>query len=195
MASEESKSDSDYVHMGNTGVQPGTSGLVKAPLGLDDPNLSQEDKDLRLAIALQQQENAEALAATRKKADMAKKANMNRTGRSCVSTRLAAIRDKDHGMLSVPAAYSNDNAYVRSDGDYLPPATKTDINMSSMKGALPQEVADHNLAVELQKVEQSSVGTAQAASKYLKTEEAEAKAQELRTARSGKQAFHRTKKN
>jgi len=191
---EESKSDTDYVHMGNRAVRPGTSGLVKAPLGLDDPNLSQEDKDLRLAIALQQQENAEAYSASQKKLNAVKKADMNRTGRSCVGSRLAAVRDKDHGMLSVPAAYANDDAYIKGDGDYLPPGTKTDMNMSSMKGALPQEVADHNLAVALQRVEQSSVGTALTAEKILKTEKLNTEAQEHRTARSGKQAFHKIKK-
>ena len=58
--SEESKtSDSDYVHMnyGNgVGVAP-TNGLaLPSVAGLDDPSLSQEDRDLRLAIALQQQD-------------------------------------------------------------------------------------------------------------------------------------------
>jgi len=192
--SEESKIDSDYVHMGDRAVRPGTAGLVKAPLGLDDPSLSQEDKDLRLAIALQQQENASALAHTKKKSEEARRADQNRTGRSNVGTRLAAVRDKDHGMLTVPAAYASDDAYVRSDGDYLPPAGKQEINMASMKGALPQEVADHNLAVELQKVEQSSVGTAQAAQSLLIKEKAIAEAQEHRTARSGRQAFHKIKK-
>jgi len=179
--------------MGDRGVRPGSSGLVKAPLGLDDPSLSQEDKDLRLAIALQQQENASALAHTKKKSEEARRADQNRTGRSNVGTRLAAVRDKDHGMLTVPAAYASDDAYVRSD-DYLPPAGKQEINMASMKGALPQEVADHNLAVELQKVEQSSVGTAQAAQVLLKKEKATAEAQEHRTARSGRQSFHKIKK-
>ena len=58
--SEESKtSDTDYVHM-NDGRGPGVASGGAAVAGLDDPALSQEDRDLRLAIALQQQENAAA---------------------------------------------------------------------------------------------------------------------------------------
>lgn len=192
MASEESKYDTEYVNM-DRGVRAGGSGvasknIAKVPAGLDDPNLSQEDKDLRLAIALQQEENQRALSASKNKIDQAKKADAMRTGRSGAHSRLAAVRDKDHGMLSVPNAYANDSAY--QSGDYAAPGSK--MNMGSLKGALPQEVADHNLAVELQKIENSSAGTVQAADKLTKTERDLTEAQEHRTARSGKQAYHKT---
>jgi len=191
MASEESKSEAEYVNM-DRGVRPVTMGkdVVKVPVGLDDPNLSQEDKDLRLAIALQQEENQRATTSSKKKLDAAKKANTMRTGRSGVHSRLAAVRDKDHGMLSVPSSYETANAY--QSGDYAAPGSA--MNMASLKGALPQEVADHNLAIELQKIENSSAGTAQAAAKLTKTEQELIEAQEHRTARSGKQAFHKVTK-
>ena len=63
--SEESKTaEGDFVMMGAGSVVPGR-GTVN--LGLDDPNLSQEEKDHRMAIALQQQENAAAYNEHKKK--------------------------------------------------------------------------------------------------------------------------------
>merc|ERR1719343_1940334 len=122
--SEETKYDTDYVNM-DRGVRPGSANVAKVPAGLDDPNLSQEDKDLRLAIALQQEENARALATSKGKIDDAEKANAMRTGRSGVHSRLAAVRDKDHGMLSVPSQYDSEGAYQ---------APGSDINANSLKG-------------------------------------------------------------
>jgi len=189
---EESKYDTDYVNMDRR-VEPGRStNIAKVPLGLDDPNLSQEDKDLRLAIALQQEENTKALKATEHKINNAQRADHMRTGRSGAHTRLAHVRDKDHGMLSVPSGYASSNAYQSGSSEYLAPGSK--MNMGSLKGALPQEVADHNLAMELQKIENSSAGTAQAANKLSKTEKAIDEAQEHRTMRSGKAAFHKVRK-
>merc|ERR1719491_1667392 len=161
------KYDTDYVHIGREDI-------IKAPFGLDDPNISQEDKDLRLAIALQQEENARALATSKRKIENAEKANVMRTGRSGVHSRLAAVRDKDHGMLSVP---SDSVGTYQAPGSYV----------NSSKG-LSQEVADHNLALELQKLENSSAGTSQAADKLTSAEKEIQEAQENRTARSGKQA-------
>jgi len=174
--SEESKADSDYVHMGD----PRGKGL-KLPEGLDDPNLSQEDRDLRLAIALQQQENAAAHDAHKKKHEQHKRAQTLRTGRSSAHTGLAAVRDKDHGMLSVPKEYSTDNAYVKDESDYKGP----DMDMSSVKGALPQEIADRNLARDLQAVENTGAGTARTMEKILKEEKEDAEADGARSARSG----------
>ena len=178
--SEETKTpDADYVHMGAGGA-PGGSGL-KMPEGImDDPNLSQEDRDMRLALALQQQENAAAYDAHKKKHDAAVSANSNRTTRSNVHSRLASVRDKDQGMLSVPAAYTTENAYVSAgDGEYLPPA-----GAKPPAGASPQEVADFNMAMSLQKVEQLSVGIGGTAEKILKEEQGEASAQAHRTGHS-----------
>lgn len=178
--SEESKSDAEYVHMGDGAVKAGSS-TVKAPAGLDDPNLSQEDKDHRLAIALQQQENAAVLDAHRKKHQAAVKANTMRTARSGTHTKLAAVRAKDHGMLSVPKEYSTENAYVKDESEYKGPDS---MGMSSLKGALPQEVADHNLANDLQKVENTAAGTAKTMEKILKEEKDDDEAEKLRAARS-----------
>ena len=178
--SEESKTaEGDYVAMGNA-APSGTA--IKLPSGLDDPSLSQEDRDHRLAIALQQQENAAAFDMHKKKHDQAVAANVNRTTRSNTFTRLAAVRDKDHGMLSVPADYTTENAYVKSDGEYLPPAGKSDEEL--LKGATPQQIADFKLAKELQKVEQVGAGTAREMGKIVSEEQQEATAQAHRTARS-----------
>jgi hypothetical protein len=175
--SEESKTaEGDYVMMGATSG----SSAVKMPTGLDDPNLSQEDRDHRLAIALQQQENAAAFDVHKKKHDEAVAATTNRTARSGTFTRLAAVRDKDQGMLSVPADYTTENAYVKSDS-YLPPMGNDE---DMLKGASPQQIADYKLAKELQKVEQVGAGTAREMGKIVSEEVDEAESQAHRTERS-----------
>lgn len=182
--SEETKTpEGDYVMMGNGAPAPGGTTL-KVP-GLDDPNLSQEDKDHRLAIAFQQQENAAAYDAHKKKHEKFVAANSNRTARSGTFTRLAAVRDKDHGMLSVPSEYTTDNAYVKGDNDYVAHAgEKEEINLA---GATPEQVADYQLAKELQKVEQVGAGTAREMSKIVTEEVTDETAQAHRTERSN---FH-----
>lgn len=63
--SEESKTaDSDYVMMGKPGSSPGG---VASKLSIDDPTLSQEERDHRLALAMQQQENAAVQEEQKKK--------------------------------------------------------------------------------------------------------------------------------
>ena len=194
--SEESKtSDSDYVHM-NDGRGPGVAtGAGPTVAGLDDPNLSQEDRDLRLAIALQQQENAAAYDAHKKRHDAAVAANTNRTSRSNVHSRLAQVRKKDHGMLTVPDEYTTENAYKKGDSDYTAPATdgSASVANATANGALPQEVADLKIALDLQKVEQTGAGTAQTMNKILTEEKKDSEADEMRTARSGKASFHHTR--
>lgn len=206
--SEESKtSDSDYVHM-SYGAGPGVangggiggSGLTMPPVaGLDDPSLSQEDRDLRLAIALQQQENAAVYDAHKKRHEAAVAANVNRTSRSNVHSKLAQVRKKDHGMLTVPDEYTTENAYKKGDSQYVSPAADGNVVVANAlaSGALPQEVADLKLALELQKLDQTGAGTAQTMVKILKEEKEDAQANELRNARSGKPSFHptRAKKN
>jgi len=176
--SEESKIDSDYVNMGDGAARPG--GVIRAPLGLDDPNLSQEEKDLRLAIALQQQENQSAMQALKKKEQQTARSDLFRTGRSGVNSRLANVRDKDHGMLSVPASYNtsaDSGAYMVGKSEaYVPPASGD---------------SDAILAAELHKVEATSIGAADTADKLHRVEEREASAQATRTARSGAQAFNK----
>jgi len=195
--SEESKtSDSDYVHMNdNTKVASAANGGIAATLSLDDPNLSQEDRDLRLAIALQQQENAAAYDAHKKRHDAAVAANTNRTSRSNVHSRLAQVRKKDHGMLTVPDECTTENAYKKGDSsNYISPPTDSGvINTATANGALPQEVADLKIALELQKVEQTGAGTAQTMTKILNEEKEDDEAQDMRNARSGKASFHPTR--
>merc|ERR1712194_847639 len=136
-------------------------------MGLDDPNLSQEDKDHRLAIALQQEENAAVQEEHRKKHQQAVAASTNRTARSGTFTKLAAVRSKDHGMLSVPADYTTPNAYVKDSSDYI-----------------AHQAADYRLAKELQKVEQVGAGTAREMSKIVSEGEKETDSQAHRTERS-----------
>lgn len=141
--SEESKTDGDYVHMFDGAAPtpaPANQVIAQVPAGLDDPNLSQEERDLRLAIALQQQENATALQHSKQAKARQAKSNTLRTGRSGAQTKLAAVRDKDHGQYKSPYA---DNSATNA-SQYQPP--------SSGAGASSQELSDYQLAVELQKV-------------------------------------------
>ena len=174
--SEESKTDSDYVIMGGgAGPRPGNA----INTNLDDPNLTQEEKDHRLAIALQQQENAAAHGAHKKKHDDIEKSNMLRTGRSGTHTKLAAIRDKDHGMLTVPSDYTSEDAYKKDvfkepNLGFVPPP----------RNAHPQEIADYKLAASLQGIEQVEAGTIQEMQKIMTVEQDAEDAQTLRTTRS-----------
>jgi hypothetical protein len=175
--SEESKVDSDYVMMGHSGVVPGHG--VAPGLNVDESGLSQEEKDHRLAVAMQQQENAAAYAEHKKKHDAYQHAHENRTTRSGTFTKLAAVRQKDHGMLSVPSEYSSDHAYHK-DG-YVAPGNGF---AAPPPNATPQEIADNKLAAELQKFEQVDAGTSYTMQKIVKEEEEEEEAQTHRTSRS-----------
>lgn len=175
MSEETKTAEGDYVMMGD-----GAATAPKVNLGLEDPNLSQEDRDHRLAIALQQEENAAMYDARKKKHEEAVSASVNRTARSGTFTKLAAVRQKDHGMLSVPADYTTPNAYVNEGTDYLAHTEKSEV----LTGATPQQIADHQLAKELQKVEQVGAGTAQQMGKLVQQESTEATAQAHRVERS-----------
>jgi hypothetical protein len=184
----------------NYGRGPGiVSGRLPTVAGLDDPNLSQEDRDLRLAIALQQQENAAAYDLHKKRHDAAVAANVNRTSRSNVHSKLAQVRKKDHGMLMVPDEYTTENAYKKGDSQYVSPSTDSSavVANAAANGALPQEVADLKLALDLQKMEQTGAGTAQTLVKIMKEEKEDVEANDMRNARSGRASFHptRAKKN
>jgi hypothetical protein len=176
MSEESKQADGDYVMMGGATVVPGR-GTVN--MGLDDPNLSQEEKDHRLAVALQQQENAAAYTEHKKKHEENVKAQESRTARSGTFTKLAHVRDQDHGMLSVPSAYTSDNAYKKEGDVYVAPGANF---VGPPKGATPQEIADNKIAAEMQKFEQVDAGTTQTMQKILTEEEEEAEAH--RTARS-----------
>eukprot|EP00980_Cylindrotheca_fusiformis_P000841 scaffold221_cov120-Cylindrotheca_fusiformis.AAC.2 len=171
--SEETKTgEGDYVMMGGNSIGS------KLP-GLDDPNLSQEDRDHRLAIAMQQEENAAAYGAHKNKHEQYLRAKTNRTARSGTFTRLAAVRDKDQGMLSVPPDYTTEHAYVKSTGDFLPPTGRSEEEI--LRGATPQQIADFKIAKELQKVEQVGAGTAREMSKIATEDKTEEIAQIHRT--------------
>eukprot|EP00550_Attheya_septentrionalis_P004601 CAMPEP_0198288718 /NCGR_PEP_ID=MMETSP1449-20131203/7136_1 /TAXON_ID=420275 /ORGANISM="Attheya septentrionalis, Strain CCMP2084" /LENGTH=193 /DNA_ID=CAMNT_0043986917 /DNA_START=122 /DNA_END=703 /DNA_ORIENTATION=- len=182
--SEETKTDGDYeyVNMGDGGAATGRKQFLTE--GLDDPNLSQEDKDHRMAIALQQQENAAVYDAHKKKHEQAIAAKTNRTARSGTFTRLAAVRDKDHGALRVPSAYTTDNA-SSAYASHTDESTPYDASAAaSMGGARPQEIADAQLAMEMQKLEQVGAGTVQEMQKIIKEGKADSESQVLRTGRS-----------
>lgn len=177
--SEESKTaEGDYVMMGHDTVVPGRGAADVG--GLDDPNLSQEEKDHRLAVALQQQENAAAYDEHKKKHDTYAKASENRTARSATFTKLAAIRQKDHGMLTVPSEYSSENAYHK-ESDYKPISGGL---VAPPANAPPQVIEDYKLALELQKVEQVDAGTVRTMTKIVQEEQEAEEAQAHRTERS-----------
>lgn len=179
--SEESKTpEGDYVIMGTGGVNAQTA--TKPNLfEIDDPNLTQEEMDHRLAIAMQQQENAAAYEDHKKKHDENVKAQANRTLRSGTFTKLAAVRGKDHGMLTVPSDYTSEHAYVKSDVDgYTAPSGLA----SPPANAHPQELNDYKLAAEMQLVEQVDAGTVRTMQKMVTEEENAEASQTLRTTRS-----------
>jgi hypothetical protein len=89
-------------------------------------------------------------------------------------------------MLSVPDEYSTENAYKK--GDHA--TVGTDSYVHPNPDATPQERSDLQMALELQKVEQTGAGTARMMDKILTEEMQDEKADELRNARSGKAAFH-----
>ncbi len=154
---------SNYVNMGEQGLQPGSSSApITSPLGLDDPNLSQEDRDLRLALALQQQENAAAYDAHKKRQDASVAARTNRTSRSSASTSLASIRKAQKKSDSTTSDYAADGAYA----------------------APGSESADARLAAELQKVEQTTVGAAMLLEKIVQKDSADKKSNNVRNGRS-----------
>jgi type IV secretory pathway VirJ component len=154
-------SNANYVNMGE-GFQPGTT-TITAP-GLDDPSLSQEERDLRLALALQQQENAAAYGAHKKSHEAAAAAQKNRTTRSSCSTGLAAIRKAQKSSEKDP------ERYAVNDGTYYAPGT--------------MESSDAALAAELQKVEQATAGTAQLMDQIVREENKEKETSKIRSGRS-----------
>jgi len=180
--SEESKTaEGDYVMMGAADAGRPTTTKGGVDLHLDDPNLTQEEKDHRLAVAMQQQENAAAYSDHKKKHEQNVQAQTNRTARSGTYTKLAAVRAKDHGMLTVPSDYTSEHAYTKADAEgYTAPSGLA----PPPANARPQEIADYKLAAEMQKVEQVDAGTVRTMQKMVHEEEEAEEAQKLRTARS-----------
>lgn len=154
-------SNANYVNMGQ-GFQPGTTSALAT--GLDNPNLSQEERDLRLALALQQQENAAAYDAHKKSHEAAMAAQKNRTTRSSCSTGLAAIRKAQKKSDKDP------ERYTVNDGEYYAPGSF--------------ESSDAALAAELQKVEQATAGTAQFMEQIVQEDSKEKETSKIRSGRS-----------
>ena len=185
--SEESKIDSDYVHMFDGNTPPtaaaggGGGGAVvthAAPDGLDDPNLSQEERDLRLAIALQQQENSAALTAAKIHKAEQSRTNILRSGRSGAQTGLAHIRAREK-MGTSSIGYANAGA-ADVISEYVAP-----MSAGGVASNMSQEAKDYQLAVELQKVEASSVGSAKLAQQLSAQDQKEKAAGANRVGRSG----------
>lgn len=150
--------------MGDEGVKPGASTTnLPTSVGLDDPNLSQEDRDLRLALALQQQENAVAYDAHKKRHDASTAAKKNRTSRSSCTTSLASIRQVQK------KTDSNSSHYADGVGEYAAPGTQS---------------SDAVLAAELYKVEQTTAGAAKLLEKIVKDDSADRKSNNVRNGRS-----------
>ena len=124
---------------------------------------------MRLAIALQQQENDVAMSAAKARQDEQKRTNALRTGRS------AAYRPSKtkNPAASIPIDYSLGGSMG---SNYVAPGTE---------GGLNQESEDYKLAVELQKVEASSVGTEKLTKELTENEQKEKDAQVNRSARTG----------
>jgi hypothetical protein len=176
MSEETKTADGDYVMMGTGSAVPGKPSVA---LNLDDPTLSQEERDHRLAIALQQQENVAAYNEHKVKHDAHVAADTLRTARSGTYTKLAAVRAKDHGMLTVPSDYTSEFAYHKETEMMHPTGF-----VAPPPGATPQEIADYKLAMEMQKVEQVDAGTVRTMQKMVKEEELSEEAQANRTTRS-----------
>jgi len=155
---------SEYVSMGEgAGAKPGSVIQVD---GLDNPNLSQEDKDLRLAIALQQQENAAVLDAHKKKQQNVKKAHAMRATRSNAQGNLATIRARDKGVLQVPDEFTTENAYRKAD----------------LKNSAP---ANDDGRGDFDSVEKAAAGTASVMNQIVQEQKADIDSEKYRSRRSG----------
>ena len=147
---------SNYHQMKDSENRPASAAPTSFTVPDIDPSLSQEEKDLRLALALQQQENAIAYDAHKKRHDAVVSSQLNRTTRSNAGTRLAAVRknQKEAAESMAPASY----------GSYVGPDVSSDAILAS----------------ELQKVEDATASTA----KIIAQDSEAAKAAKLRNGRS-----------
>merc|ERR1712050_481240 len=155
---------SNYVNMGSgPGSRTNTSKMPEFN-GQSHNNLSSEQRDRRLALALQQQENAAVYEDMKKKHDTEKESQKLRTTRSNAPTSLAAIRKKEREN---PKDFSN-NSY----SNYVAPT-------SGEKTAVD----------EFTRVDEACAGTAQLMNHIVKTTAKDKASRNLRNARSGQGAF------
>lgn len=148
---------SNYVQMNDSSKAPGDFQYE----GMDDPNLSQEERDLRLALALQQQENASVLAAHAQRQSSQRTTNDFRTARSGAKEGLTSIRKVQK--------QASDHPFHSANSTYMAPGS---------------DDADYKLAMEMQMAEDAAVGTARLVEKIIKDEVKEKEEKELRSGRS-----------
>merc|ERR1712165_27286 len=135
---------------------------------------SQEEQDLRLAMALQQAENAQAYETSKKRHEQATATQSHRTIRSNAGTSLSSIR-----ATQKASAERMSSAPTATTANYYAPSGAGDA----------QELADARLAGDMQRVEQATAGTARMMAKIQREEESSKASAELRNARSGTGAF------
>lgn len=152
----------DYVNLEERKAMTGQMEMHSKGSGED--NLTQEEKDLRLAMSLQQQENASAYDASKKRHDQTLAAKKARTGRSSVGTSLPHIRKVQK---------ANENVQGAGVGMYDAPVTDPDVA----------------LAMQLQREDMVSAGTAEMVERMVKTNAAGNASSVARNARSGTRAF------
>mmetsp|Transcript_20868 Transcript_20868/g.29449 ORF Transcript_20868/g.29449 Transcript_20868/m.29449 type:complete len:771 (+) Transcript_20868:242-2554(+) len=140
-----------------------------AKLDVED-NLWNEVQDVKLTIALQQKENAAAMEVYQKRRRAAERSKTYRSGISGAADRFSFAR-------------SSNNSQSYDVGDYVPPADGGQVQFPA--GTHPQEIADYNLAMSLQKLDQVGAGTVQQWERILRKEREEEEARKLRNARSG----------
>jgi hypothetical protein len=150
---------SNYVQMNDSSKAPGDFQYE----GMNDPNLSQEERDLRLALALQQQENASVLAAHAQRQSSQRTTNDFRTARSGAKEGLTTIR-KVQKQTS-----TSGHPFHSANSTYMAPGS---------------DDADYKLAMEMQMAEDSAVGTARLVEKIIKDEVKEKEEKGLRSGRS-----------
>jgi len=178
---EESKVD--YVDMGSTPtvtVTPGGTSNLPNTIPDIDASLSQEEQDLRLAMALQQAENSQAYAASRKRHEQATATQSHRTIRSNAGTSLSSIRATQKASAERHGGHGAGTASHSASNYYAPSGNGT---------SDAQVLADARLAGDMQKVEQATAGTARMMAKIQKEEEDSKASATLRNARSGTGAF------
>lgn len=164
-------SRSNYVNMGaGSGITSGNADITNVG-GYDNPSLSTEEKDRRLALALQQQENAAVYDTMKKKHDGEELAQKLRTTRSNVSTGLAAIRKKEREQSDSPPNYESGYS-----GNYNAPGGHA-------------SDPDAQLAMESHRIDQACAGTAKMMEHITEVSAKDKASKDLRNARSGQGAF------
>jgi len=156
----------NYVNMGSgSGIRNTTSKMPEID-GFNDPNLLPEERDRRLALALQQQENAAVYENMKKKHDIEKESQKLRTTRSNAPTSLAAIRKKER-------------------------ENPQDVSESVYSNYVAPSSGENAIVDEFSRVDEACAGTAKLMNHIVKTTAKDKASKNLRNARSGQGAFKR----